>query len=268
MTTGRSVAAAFERRAQRADLLAPQAPSAGVVLRFASGLYRAQARLAAALEAQHARQALTGRLGADVERLVAASPDLLRFVAESGPPRLAQAARDHSADVAARPTVGTGLARFWDGEPATPDYLSRALLRPYVEMLASLRIRPDREARRRQCPFCGGAPWIGARRAVAEADGAARFLGCSLCGGEWPLARVHCASCEEQNPERLPCFRSDPYPVVRIEACETCRRYVKSIDLTVDGNAIPEVDELASLGMDLWAASEGFARVEPGLAGL
>jgi FdhE protein len=55
---------------------------------------------------------------------------------------------------------------------------------------------------------------------------------------------------------------------VRIEACETCRRYVKSIDLTLEGRAIPEVDDLVSLGMDLWAASEGFERVEPGLAGI
>lgn len=199
--------------------------------------------------------------------LVEASPELLRFVAQSGPPGVAQAARERSTRDA-RPTVGTELARFWVGEPAVPDYLSRALLRPYMEVLASLRIRPERVPRRGHCPFCGGAPWIGARRAVAEADGAARFLGCSLCGGEWPLARVHCASCEEQNPERLACFRSDSYPAVRIEACETCRRYIKSIDLTVDGNAIPEVDDIASLGMDLWAASEGFLRVEPGLAGI
>lgn len=54
---------------------------------------------------------------------------------------------------------------------------------------------------------------------------------------------------------------------MRIEACDTCRRYVKSLDLTVEATAIPEVDDLFSLGMDLWAAREGFDRIEPGLAG-
>ena len=49
---------------------------------------------------------------------------------------------------------------------------------------------------------------------------------------------------------------------------ETCRRYVKSIDLTADARAIPEVDDLLSLGMDLWAQEEGYARVAPGLAGI
>ncbi len=30
----------------------------------------------------------------------------------------------------------------------------------------------------------------------------------------------------------------------------------------------PEVDDLVSLGMDLWAQEEGYARVAPGLAGI
>jgi formate dehydrogenase maturation protein FdhE len=42
---------------------------------------------------------------------------------------------------------------------------------------------------------------------------------------------------------------------------------VKSIDLTLDARAIPEVDDLVSLSLDLWAAREGFTRIEPGLAG-
>ena len=95
-----------------------------------------------------------------------------------------------------------------------------------------------------------------------------RALGCSLCGGEWPVGRILCPACDEGDPAKLPSFQSPSYPAVRIEACETCRQYVKSIDLTVDGRAIPEVDDLVSLGMDLWAASQGFARIEPGLAGV
>jgi formate dehydrogenase maturation protein FdhE len=43
---------------------------------------------------------------------------------------------------------------------------------------------------------------------------------------------------------------------------------VKSIDLTLDARAMPEVDDLVSLGVDLWAVGEGFVRLEPGLAGI
>jgi formate dehydrogenase maturation protein FdhE len=55
---------------------------------------------------------------------------------------------------------------------------------------------------------------------------------------------------------------------LRIEACETCHRYVKSIDLSQDARPIPEVDDLASIAMDLWAVDQGFTRFEPGLAGI
>jgi formate dehydrogenase maturation protein FdhE len=43
---------------------------------------------------------------------------------------------------------------------------------------------------------------------------------------------------------------------------------VKSIDLTKDARPVPEIDELLSLSMDLWAMDEGFTRIEPGLAGI
>ncbi len=55
---------------------------------------------------------------------------------------------------------------------------------------------------------------------------------------------------------------------MRIESCETCRRYVKSIDLTKDARLIPEIDEMLSISMDLWAMDEGLTRIEPGLAGI
>lgn len=262
-----TLAAAFERRAERARLLAEEAVAAQEPLRFAAGLYRVQGRLATTMGAVHARRALTGRLTEDLADLVAASGELLRFAAEHGPAGLAGMALARMKE--AESVLGSRLVVFWDADRATAtDYLSRALLRPYVEVLARLGLTPDRPLRAGRCPVCGGVPWIAARRAAAEADGASRHLGCALCGGEWPIARILCPSCAEENPERLPSFQSDTYPAVRIEACETCRRYVKSLDLTVDGRAIPEVDDLVSVGMDLWAAGEGFERIEPGLAGI
>ena len=56
--------------------------------------------------------------------------------------------------------------------------------------------------------------------------------------------------------------------VPALEACETCQRYVKSVDLSLDGLAVPEVDELRSLSLDLWAVERGYVRLEPGLAGV
>jgi FdhE protein len=129
-------------------------------------------------------------------------------------------------------------------------------------------VAPDRVHRRGQCPFCGGLPWIAARREGSIMEGARRMLGCALCGGEWLFGRILCPACFEEDPDKLPSFQSDKHPSVRIEACETCHRYVKSLDLSEDARPIPEVDDLVSISMDLWATDQGFTRIEPGLAGL
>ena len=142
------------------------------------------------------------------------------------------------------------------------------MLRPYAEVLVRAGIAPDRPRPAGACPSCGGAPWIAARRPEAGAEAARRLLGCGLCGAEWPASRIRCPACPEEDPQKLPSFRSETYPAARIEACETCRRYVKSIDLTLDALAIPEVDDLVSLSLDLWAAEQGFRRIAPGLAGV
>ena len=158
---------------------------------------------------------------------------------------------------------------YWAGDRgSTEDYLSRAMLRPYVEFLRSIPTAPDRVHRQGQCPFCGGLPWISARRDGSLMEGARRMLGCGLCGGEWGFGRILCPVCLEGDPAKLPSFRNETHANVRVEACETCKRYVKSIDLSEDALPIPEVDDLVSLSMDLWAAEQGFTRIEPGLAGL
>jgi FdhE protein len=257
----------FERRAARAEALAAVAPAAAEPLRFAAGLYRVQGRFAAAVERHHAERPLSGRLEDDAGRLAGEVASLLDFAAEHGPPALAEDAQARAREEAA--VARSRLLAWWTGgRGSDEDYLSRAALRPYVEALAALRLTPDRLRRPGHCPFCGGAPWIAARRAASDGDGGQRVLGCALCGGEWAVGRIRCVCCEEEDPEKLPSFQSQTHPTVRIEACEACRRYVKSLDLTLDARAIPEVDDLVSLSMDLWAAREGFTRIEPGLAGI
>lgn len=261
------VPAAFARRAARAEALRTSCRVASEPLGFAANLYRAQGDLAALIGAAHDRSALCGGLPRDLPVFAQAMAPLLRLAAENGPPGLATEARARAAD-GPLPTLSR-LQCFWKEEPESVEshYLSRAVLRPYVEVLRALGIPPDRARGPGLCPFCGGPPWIAARRSEEEAAGARRLLACALCGEEWPLARVRCAACTEEDPEKLPAFQSETRPGVRIEACESCRRYLKSIDLTIDARALPEVDDLCSLEMDLWAQEQGFARVEPGLAG-
>ena len=264
---GSGVATEFERRAARAETLAGKTPAASEPLRFAAGLYRAQAALAGVVAAAHADEPLTGHLDDDVDRFLDRAPAIFRYAAESGPEALSADARSREADEPS--TRRTRLLVYWSGDrDSREDYLSRAVLRPYVETLRALPVPPDRPHRQGRCPFCGGLPWVSARREGSMMEGARRLLACALCGGEWPFGRILCPACGEQDPVRLPSFSTEAHPAVRLEACETCRRYVKSLDLSEDARPIPEVDDLVSLAMDLWAENEGFVRIEPGLAGL
>lgn len=270
------VAAAFAGRATRADALVSTHPAASEPLRFAAALYRAQAELSAAVVAAHRLGRLRGQLESDLPAFTEGAGrgpafiPLLQLAVAIGPPGLAAEARAHLEETPTQALLW--MRSFWDGasEPSERRYLSRALLRPYVEVLRCLGLPPDRVARRDRegaCPFCGGPPWIATRRSEGEA-GAVRLLGCALCGEDWAFGRIRCPGCLEDDPEKLPGFGSDSRPGVRIEACETCGAYVKSLDLTLDARAVPEVDDLRSLEMDLWAQEQGYLRLEPGLAGL
>ncbi len=259
-------ASAFEARAARATALVASAPLVAEPLAFAAGLFRLQGRLAAAVAARHEDEPLTGG-AADFPRLIDLLAPLLTFAVEKGPPELAEAARARHAD--ADETALARLGVYWGGElEAKEDYLSRAFLRPWAETLATRGVTLERRRHEGHCPACGNAPVVSARREVPESMGAARSLVCALCGTEWPFPRIRCASCREEDPAKLPSFQTEAHKGVRIEACETCKRYVKSLDLTLDARPIPEVDDLASLAMDLWAIEEGWSRLEPGWAGI
>lgn len=248
-------------------MLARQAAAAEEPLRFAAGLYRIQARGADLLAAAHRDDALTAHLDDDAERLAGIGAAVLRYAQEEGPPALSEESRERRSDLPS--TARTRLLVYWAGDrPSTEDYLSRAILRPYVEFLRSWNLAPDRVHKQGKCPFCGGAPWMAVRREGSLQEGARRTLACALCGLEWRINRIFCPACFEEDPYRLPSFQNDRHPAVRIEACETCHRYVKSLDLSLDARPIPEVDELLSIAMDLWAVEQGYTRIEPGLAGL
>ena len=257
----------FERRAARAELLIREAPAAEEPLRFAAGLYRAQGRVSDAIERSHAREPFTGHLDEDAERFSDQFSFVIRYAAEEGPQALSDEARSRLKDLPS--TARARLLVYWAGDrPSSEDYLSRAILRPYVEFLRSINVAPDRIHRRGQCPFCGGGPWISARREGSLMEGARRMLCCALCGGEWLFGRILCPSCFEGDPHKLPFFPNEKSPAVRVEACEICHRYIKSLDLSQDARLIPEVDDLGSLAMDLWAVEQGYTRIEPGLAGI
>ena len=57
------------------------------------------------------------------------------------------------------------------------------------------------------------------------------------------------------------------FPHIRIEACDQCGVYRKVVDLESDPDAIFEVDDLASVSLDIWAAAQGYRKPAVNLFG-
>ena len=81
-----------------------------------------------------------------------------------------------------------------------------------------------------------------------EGDGAKRSLICSMCATEWTYGRIIRPACGEEAVEKLAIYTANQFQHVRVEACDTCRHYIKTVDLTKKGHAVPVVDELARHG--------------------
>ena len=198
-------------------------------------------------------------------------PRVLEATVAAGPARLGEAAvgRFHSADL--DEMVGRWLR---GAEQALVDrYLARAACAPVVEALAadpealSVLCPGPRDAR--HCPRCGGPPQL-AFFALTGEDlvTGPRHLVCARCAASWIYPRMVCAGCGEETGARLPVYsESERFPHLRIDACETCRRYLLAVDLRRDAAAVPVVDELAALPLDLYAGERGLTKVVPNLMG-
>jgi formate dehydrogenase maturation protein FdhE len=58
------------------------------------------------------------------------------------------------------------------------------------------------------------------------------------------------------------------FPHIGVEACDVCGLYRKVMDLEQDPGAIFEVDDLASVPLDLWAVANGYRKLRVNLFGL
>jgi len=83
-----------------------------------------------------------------------------------------------------------------------------------------------------------------------------------------PVAGNWSESCGEcgRNPVRV--YSDNEFAHIRIEACDRCGIYWKAVDLAKDPAAVPEIDDLASVPLDLWAVRQGYRKPVPNLFGL
>jgi len=280
MTPTPSSHSPYEARLRRAEKLAASLPFAAEVLKFYRQIGGWQAELYSELAGGAngaARIDLKERGAPDLTQILPRYRGFLSVAEKHGPGNLAAAAKQ----IAALQTDSWvalldaywktgGLADQQIG--AYSQFFARATMQPYAELLFAAS-EPPQVVTRSTCPRCGSRPLIGVLR--PEGDGGKRFLVCSFCLHEWEFRRILCPTCGEEREQKLPIYvaerleRQLPSGLshIRIEACDTCKFYLRTVDLTKAGHAVAIVDDLAALPLTLWAAEHGYSRLQPNLLG-
>ncbi|MCS7307572.1 MAG: formate dehydrogenase accessory protein FdhE [Aquificaceae bacterium] len=146
-------------------------------------------------------------------------------------------------------------------------FLFLAFLNPFYERIAEGK-EVDRDGwLKTMCPVCGFKPHVSYIADRDEMEGG-RFLVCVLCGTDWTYNRNKCANCGNEEDGEIDYYYEDGRKAVQLQSCQRCGYYMKLVDLRLDGLAVPQVDDVATLSLDLWAQERGFKRFEKNILGL
>ena len=286
----------WTERRRRAAELEERWPFAAEVLVFYRALLDAQERVYAMARSELSDPSRT--VSYDVAR---ALPMVRAVTTASGPEMLARAVAD------LLPTGRDASAAQWEekvtrwldgGELSAVDrYLARAAAGPVLEALGPAAGQACGGARdERHCPRCGGPPQVSILDPAGEDLVAPRRrLECSRCAWRWPYPRMTCSACGETETRHLPIFAEEGtteaeatgtvvrglgstpagapalgprFRHISVYACRTCSRYLLNIDLSRDARAVPVVDEMAAMPLDLYAREQGVTKIVPNLMGL
>jgi formate dehydrogenase accessory protein FdhE len=103
------------------------------------------------------------------------------------------------------------------------------------------------------CPVCGGEPDFACITTTGD-----RLLICGRCQTRWPTEPYACPFCGENDKLRITSFAT-PDGTYRVTACQSCLRYLKTLDGRRAGRPVmPVVDAIATLPLDAVVMQRGF----------
>jgi formate dehydrogenase accessory protein FdhE len=278
----------FQTRLARAAAV-ERSPATVEALEFVSAVLRHQQDRAAQRSVQEAAARVGGAsvvnrlvetypvldLAASMQPVVEEIPVAVAALAGSACPRpLELAGRDL---VARDRAEARDLVSTWIDDPSLVDPRLGAWIAvaagPVLELAAAgVDAPPKEEWSGAACPACGGVPQVSVIREESGEfmAGSPRYLVCGRCALWWGFARATCPWCGEDDSRRVGAFSPEGERWVRIDACDSCRSYMKSFDLRDPGgrNVVPLVDDVATLTLDVWAHEKGLRRPSVSLAGV
>ncbi len=152
------------------------------------------------------------------------------------------------------------IQQLADATSTDPDILAlllRTVLSPFFAKWAM----PYRDLvetavwRRGLCPMCGSEPWL----ARLAHDSGRRILACALCRTEWIFDRLHCPFCGGDDQPQLRHFTVDGDEAHRVDCCDRCQRYIKTVDERALGRpANLPVEDVITAHLDVLAREQGY----------
>ena len=105
------------------------------------------------------------------------------------------------------------------------------------------------------CPICGSPPAI----SFLRGEEGRRVLFCSFCSTEWQGKRMMCYHCGNSEHQTLRYFYTQEEEKYRIDVCDKCKHYLKTLDSRkFEGEIVPSVEDIATLHLDILAEREGY----------
>jgi FdhE protein len=137
-------------------------------------------------------------------------------------------------------------------------FFLQSSIRPSIEAgVEQIRGELDPETwRKGHCPACGSLPSL----SLLKGEEGRRYLLCSFCDYQWRMDRLCCPACDNKEPESLGYFYGEGEETFRIDLCDRCHRYIKTIDCRNLEESDPCLEDLATLHLDILASNKGFNR--------
>jgi FdhE protein len=252
----------WQASAKRAEALAVEVASAAEVLRFYARVAGFQGEVYQSLAAASITSADLSFTTPPWRGLAPEFRKILTIAAAHGPATVSETAS--MLEQVPDSSILETLSGYWIDENAAPSpgwaFLARSVLQPYAAYVRSRTSGKSLLHTPCVCPYCSRKPGAGVLRPLG--DGGQRSLVCSLCVAEWEFRRIICPGCGEENHAKLPVYSAEEFPHVRVECCDACKQYIKTVDLTKNGLADPIADEIATIPLDLWAQDQGYAKLQ------
>ncbi|MCK9229621.1 MAG: formate dehydrogenase accessory protein FdhE [Syntrophales bacterium] len=136
-------------------------------------------------------------------------------------------------------------------------FLVEESLRPSLEILAEKYGSLIEASRWAEgfCPICGREPKI----CELRHEEGEKYLFCGQCGIQWRFPRLKCPFCANEDQQSLAYFTVEDEEKYRVDVCNECNRYIKTIDFrNTNEDANLDIEDIATLHLDILANDEGY----------